>query len=211
MNQYEAMFLFDPTFGASVEDCEAEIKRLLDRAEAEIVFSRRWDERRLAYRIDGRKRGVYVLVYFKSAPDKIGALERDAHIAENILRLLVVRADGVTPEMMERAVSGRAAESSGSDREWGPRSRDRGSDRGRGGRDADRAGKPADKAVKGADKSGDKADKADKADKDTGKEIDKGGKDRDKGEKPATVAAAVAKAPEPAAEPQAKSSEDASK
>ena len=28
MNQYEAMFLFDPTFGSSFEDCEAEVRRL---------------------------------------------------------------------------------------------------------------------------------------------------------------------------------------
>ena len=49
MNLYEAMFLLDPTFGASMENCESEIKRLLGRAEAEVVFIGKWDERRLAY------------------------------------------------------------------------------------------------------------------------------------------------------------------
>ena len=58
MNQYEAMFLFDPTFGSSFENCEREIQRLLERADAEIVFCRTWDERRLAYKIKGRKRCV---------------------------------------------------------------------------------------------------------------------------------------------------------
>ena len=109
MNQYEAMFLFDPTFGAVFADCEAEIRRLMDRADAEIVFLRLWDERRLAYKIKGRKRGVYVLVYFKSEPDKIGPLERDAQLSENTLRLLVLRADGVTLEMMEKIIPARGA------------------------------------------------------------------------------------------------------
>jgi ribosomal protein S6 len=97
------MFLFDPTFGATFEKCEAEIRRLMDRAGAEIIISQKWDERRLAFRIKGRKRGVYALVYFKASGDKIAGLERDARLSENILRLLVLRADEVTREAMERA------------------------------------------------------------------------------------------------------------
>ena len=110
MNQYEAMFLFDPTFGSSFEKCETEIRRLMQRAEGELLFCRRWEERRLAYRIRGRKRGVYVLTYFKAKPDKITPLERDAELSENILRLLVLRADDVTPEYMEQMVPTRTAE-----------------------------------------------------------------------------------------------------
>jgi small subunit ribosomal protein S6 len=104
------MFLFDPTFGSSFESCEAEVRRLMERVDAEIVFCRKWDERRLAYRIKGRKRGVYVLVYFKAEPNKIVPLERDVQLAENILRVLILRADGVTPEMMEWAVAHPGAE-----------------------------------------------------------------------------------------------------
>ena len=107
MNQYEAMFLFDPTFGNSFEKCEAEIRRLMERAQGEIIHCRKWDERRLAYRVNGRKRGVYVLVYFKAPPQSIVGMERDAKLDENILRLLVLRADHVSPEDMEQADSTR--------------------------------------------------------------------------------------------------------
>lgn len=110
MNQYEGMFLFDPTFGASFENCETEVRRLAERAGAELIFCRKWDERRLAYRIKGRKRGVYVLTYFKASPNKIGGLERDAKLSENILRVLIVRAEGVTHEMMESACGARGEE-----------------------------------------------------------------------------------------------------
>ena len=110
MNQYEGMFLFDPTFGSSLENCESEVHRLMERAEAELLFCRKWDERRLAYRIKGRKRGVYMLVYFRSLPDKITGLERDVKLNENILRLLVVRADGVSHEMMEEICAARGEE-----------------------------------------------------------------------------------------------------
>jgi len=114
------MFLIDPNFGASFEACEGEIKRLMDRAEAEILFCRKWDERRLAYRIKGRKRGVYVLVYFKAAPEKISPLHRDVQISEDVLRVLVLRADGVTAEMMERAANMRAESARAEGRDDGP-------------------------------------------------------------------------------------------
>lgn len=55
MNQYEAMFVFDPTFGGAFEKCEAEIGRLMERAGGEIIICRKWDERRLAYRINSDK------------------------------------------------------------------------------------------------------------------------------------------------------------
>jgi len=110
LNQYEAMFLFDPTFGSSFENCESEIRRLMERAEAEIVFCKKWDERRLAYKVKGRKRGLYVLVYFKAAANKIAGLERDCRLAENILRVLIVRADDITAELMEKAATTRGVD-----------------------------------------------------------------------------------------------------
>ena len=136
MNQYEAMFLFDPTFGASYEACEAEIRRLMERAHGEIVFCRKWDERRLAFRVRGRKRGVYVLVYFNADPGHIAGLERDATLSENILRLLVLRADGMTPDMMEKAAVNRgedkeAPEGSYESGDNAPRGRFRGGPRSR--------------------------------------------------------------------------------
>lgn len=104
LRQYEGMFVFDPTFGSSFDNCEREIQRLLERAEGEILVCRKWDDRRLAYRIDGHKRGVYVLVYFRAPPSKIRPLERDAQLSEPLLRLLVLQAEGVTREDMEKAV-----------------------------------------------------------------------------------------------------------
>lgn len=142
MNLYEAMFLFDPTFAGSFENCEAEIKRIMERAEGEIVFLRKWEERRLAYKLKGRKRGVYILVYFNAPPGKITGFERDAMLSENILRVLILRADGMTPELMEKAAAPRVVEPEGDEYGGGRsdgRDRDRG-DRGdrRGSRSFDR-------------------------------------------------------------------------
>ena len=106
MNTYEAMFLFDPAAGSSLESVQAEVDRLMTRAEAEVIVTRRLEERRLAYEIDGRKRGLYVLTYFRAEGPKIGPLERDVRLSESILRALILRADHVTEEVMHNVTLG---------------------------------------------------------------------------------------------------------
>lgn len=100
MKTYEGMFLFDPTTATDWSNVEAEIDRIMKRADAELLVSKKWDERRLAYEIKGRNRGCYVLTYFKAPPDKITGIERDVQLSEHVLRCLVLRADHVTEEKM---------------------------------------------------------------------------------------------------------------
>ncbi len=102
MNKYEIMFLFDPTFAADGDKVREEIERILGRAEAKITFLEKWDERRLAYEIKGRRRGTYFLVYFECEGEKITGIERDARLSETVLRILVKRADNITPAVIER-------------------------------------------------------------------------------------------------------------
>ena len=96
---YEGMFLVDagsPDFEASSQP----VRTVLERSEAELLAIKPWDERRLAYEIKGRKRGLYVLTYFKLDPAKVTELERDAELNEDVLRMLVLRRDRVTDEQI---------------------------------------------------------------------------------------------------------------
>ncbi len=98
---YEGMFLFDPAVAASWESAQQELSRIMDRAGARVIASGKWDERRLAYEIRGRKRGLYALTYFEAEAAKIGDMERDARLSESILRCLVVRVDHLTEDEMK--------------------------------------------------------------------------------------------------------------
>ena len=106
MNTYEAMFLFDPAAGSSLEAVQTEVDRLMTRADAEVIVTRRLEERRLTFEIDGRKRGLYVLTYFRAEGPKIGPLERDIRLSGSILRALILRADHVTEEVMHNVTLG---------------------------------------------------------------------------------------------------------
>lgn len=102
---YEAMFLLDPAMASDWSAAEAEVKRVLDRAEAKVLGMKKWDERKLAYPIGRNKRGLYVLTFFEASPEKIGPLERDCTLSEKVLRVLVLRRDRLTPEKVEKEMT----------------------------------------------------------------------------------------------------------
>lgn len=108
MTTYEAMFLFDPTFASDFTRVEQEVGRIIERAAGQIVVSKKWDERKLAYEIKGRKRGCYVLTFFRAPKDGIAGIERDVQLSESILRVLIFNADHMTEEDMQAAYGARA-------------------------------------------------------------------------------------------------------
>ena len=93
LNPYEGMFLFDPSVASKWDMVVSEVGRIMERAEAELIGLKKWDERRLAYEIERRKRGCYVLAYFKARGSSIAGIERDVQLSEMVLRLLVLRCD----------------------------------------------------------------------------------------------------------------------
>ncbi len=100
---YEALFLIDSAEAvADWDGINEHIKKIFERNGAEIISMRKWDDRPLAYSIGGRNRGTYILIYFNSQTDKISMIERDAQLSERIVREIILRADHVTKEDMEK-------------------------------------------------------------------------------------------------------------
>jgi len=102
IGQYEALFLLNASYATGSWDAaRGEVEHILHRANAEILLLKKWDERKLAYEIDGNKRGVYVLAFFKCEGPKVAGVERDVQLSENILRVLVLKADHLALKDME--------------------------------------------------------------------------------------------------------------
>ena len=91
---YEAMFLVDSAEAADWDAVITTIKNILEKAEAEIVSIKKWDERKLAYEINGKSRGTYILCYFKAEGERVGDIERDVQLSEQIMRVLILCAEG---------------------------------------------------------------------------------------------------------------------
>lgn len=103
INAYEGLFLFPQAQMGDLQTAQDHLTDILDRAEAQLISLRKWDERRLAYEIKGNKRGVYFLVYFKCRGSAIAVIERSANLSELLLRFMITCADHLTQEQMEAA------------------------------------------------------------------------------------------------------------
>ncbi len=57
---------------------------------AKILSSRRWDERRLAYAMQGQHRGTYLLTYFAVDTQALTAIRRDLQFNEAVMRSLLI-------------------------------------------------------------------------------------------------------------------------
>ena len=91
MNKYELIYIIDTT----VE--EAARKELIEKFNGiiaanggEVVKVEEWVKRRLAYAIDYKTEGYYVLMSFTSGPEFPKELDRILGITEGIMRSMIV-------------------------------------------------------------------------------------------------------------------------
>jgi small subunit ribosomal protein S6 len=98
---YECLLMLDTTKVAG--DVQAAVEQLhgtLTKHHAEILASRPWDERRLAYPIRGQKKALFYLIYFKTDGPNLVGIEHDFALNEAILRQLVLRIEPKLEETM---------------------------------------------------------------------------------------------------------------
>jgi len=104
---YEGMFLVDSALAtADWEGTVAFIENILKRAEAEIVVLRKWDERKLAYDVEHKSRGTYILAYFKADTQRISGIEKDVQLSEKVMRVLILGTEDRPQEMIDRDIAG---------------------------------------------------------------------------------------------------------
>ena len=90
VNSYEVLFLLDPTkTGTDLEGVRTQLHHTLEKYGVELLASRKWDDRKLAYPIRGHKKGLYYLTYFKADAKKISELDHDFRLSEVILRHMI--------------------------------------------------------------------------------------------------------------------------
>ena len=110
MKTYEAMFLLDAG-NTDFESTSAPVREVLERADAEILSIKPWDDRRLAFNIKGRKRALYVLTYFKADPSRIDELQHDIQLNDRLLRAMILSGDHVSEEQINADTPATLAES----------------------------------------------------------------------------------------------------
>ena len=102
MNQYEVMYVIDAALedGARIELINR-FSELVKKNGGEIDRVDEWGKRRLAYAINYKTEGYYVLMYIAAPAALPRELERNFQINESVLRYMVIRFEGALPPKRE--------------------------------------------------------------------------------------------------------------
>ncbi|MDO4569430.1 MAG: 30S ribosomal protein S6 [Planctomycetia bacterium] len=111
LNVYEGMFILDSArFARDQEAVSAQVTKLIQDAGGEILVSRLWEERRLAYPIKGHRKGVYWLTYFRLDSLALAELNRQCGLWDSNIRNLFIKIDPrMVDALVEHALAGPAA------------------------------------------------------------------------------------------------------
>ncbi len=92
MNQYEAMYIINPELeDEAIKGVVEKFSDIIAANGGEVQKTDEWGRKKLAYPINYKTEGYYVLVDFASAPELPRELERNLKNDESILRFMVVR------------------------------------------------------------------------------------------------------------------------
>jgi len=92
MNIYEEIMILDPGLDdKGVEDTVQKVRDIIIRGGGEILKTESWGIKKLAYELNKREKGYYILFLFKSPPSIISELERHARVTEQIVKIMVVK------------------------------------------------------------------------------------------------------------------------
>ena len=105
MNRYEMIYIIDTGLEDSArKELVEKVSALIENNGGEIEkVDETWGKRRLAYAIDYKTEGWYVLVTFKAPVELPRELERNLQINENVLRYLVVKLEEKRSAVKPRA------------------------------------------------------------------------------------------------------------
>lgn len=93
LNKYETIFIINPEIGEdNVKALVEKFKNMLETS-AQLENIDEWGKRRLAYEIDDRNEGYYVLANFSAESGFPHELERVYKITDGIIKYLVIRKD----------------------------------------------------------------------------------------------------------------------
>lgn len=93
MTNYEVMFIIDPTLEDAKKDAVVETVKTIIATDGEVGNVDVWGMRKLAYPIQKKNEGYYVVVEFKAGRNLPKELDRRLRISDAVMRHLIVNKD----------------------------------------------------------------------------------------------------------------------
>ena len=103
MNQYETVFILTPVLSDDqMKETVNKFKGLLTDNGAEMINEELWGLKKLAYPIQKKSTGFYVLFEFKAQPELIKKLETNFRRDEKVIRFQTVKLEKYAIEYAEK-------------------------------------------------------------------------------------------------------------
>ena len=103
MNKYETVFILTPVLSDDqMKEAVEKFKGILTKGGAEILNEELWGMKKLAYPIQKKSTGFYVLVEFKAEPELIAKLDTQYRRDERILRHIIVKMEKYAAQYAEK-------------------------------------------------------------------------------------------------------------
>jgi small subunit ribosomal protein S6 len=102
-NVYECLFILDSNrYARDASGVAATIPEMIEKLGGEVLANRLWIEQKLAYPIEGHRKGVYWLTYFRLSSLRLTEFNRSCQLNEAVVRHLVLKLE---PRLVEILVS----------------------------------------------------------------------------------------------------------
>jgi len=93
MNNYEVMFIIEAALEDDKKEAVVEMVKDVISAGGEVGKADIWGMRKLAYPIEKKNDGYYVVIEFKANPDLPKELDRRLEISDSIIRHIIINKD----------------------------------------------------------------------------------------------------------------------
>lgn len=93
MNKYEVMFIIDPVLEDDKKEAVIETVKGIIAAAGEVADTDIWGLRKLAYPIQKKSEGYYVVMQFSANPELPKELDRRLRISDNVMRHIIINKD----------------------------------------------------------------------------------------------------------------------
>lgn len=108
-NVYECLFILDSNrYARDPNGVSAAIPEMVQNLKGEVLANRLWNEQRLAYPINGQRKGTYWLTYFRLESTRLTEFNRACQLNDNILRNLTLKVDPRLVDTLVAHASGKA-------------------------------------------------------------------------------------------------------
>ncbi len=103
MRKYETFFIIDPDLTEEVYSLAAEkLKGIVNGNGGVVLTYVPWGKKKLAYPVNKRTQGLYILMEYGGGPDLVAELERNMRLDERVLKFITVKLeDRFDPEKEE--------------------------------------------------------------------------------------------------------------